>query len=163
MHPAFFADSKRGIGPALTEDIIASAERTLGVRLPASYLAVLRARNGGVPMRRCFPTTRATSWATDHISLTMLLGIGYEDGIDGSFGSAYMVAEWGYPPIGIVVCRTASAGPDTIMLDYTRCGPMGEPCVSYVDEDRSVLVLAPNFASFANGLVDCARFAVASR
>lgn len=85
----------------------------------------------------------------------MLLGIGFEQGIDGELGSAYLVQEWGYPEIGVVICDTPSGGHDTVMLDYSECGPSGEPRVVYVDEDRSVLPIAHDFSAFAEALIAC--------
>lgn len=38
----------------------------------------------------------------------------------------------------MVICDTPSAGHDTVMLDYSECGPEGEPSVAYIDEDRSL-------------------------
>lgn len=151
----FFNNDTIGAGPELTDDLVAQAEAKLGLRLPSSYVALLRQQNGGIPVRRCFPMTCPTSWAPDHIEVSMLLGIGFEQGIDGDLGSAYLVHEWGYPDIGIVIFDTPSAGHDTIMLDYSECGPNGEPRVVYVDEDRSVLPVARDFASFVAALVDC--------
>ncbi|WP_223633933.1 SMI1/KNR4 family protein [Corallococcus sp. EGB] len=148
----FFIAEPVGSGPPLTDAMVARAEATLQRRLPPAYVAILRERNGGVPVRRCIRTTAPTSWAPDHIEISTLLGIGFEDGLDGELGSAYMVQEWGYPDIGLVICHTPSAGHDTVMLDYSECGPHGEPRVVYVDEDRSVLILAPDFSSFIHSL-----------
>ena len=49
------------------------------------------------------------------------------------------------------------------MLDYSECGPQGEPRVIHVDtetfdEEPEVLVIAPDFETFVNGLVDCGDF-----
>jgi hypothetical protein len=100
--------------------------------------------------------TEGTSWAADHIEVAGLRGIGGDWGIDASaLGSAAMIREWGYPDIGVVICETPSAGHDTVMLDYSACGPDGEPRVVYVDDDRKVRHLAANFAEFASRLVNC--------
>ncbi|MGK3962802.1 SMI1/KNR4 family protein [Sorangium sp. So ce118] len=151
----FFDEDTKYSGPTLTDEMINRAKASLGVRLPVAYIEILRERNGGVPTRRCFRTIRRTSWAEDHIEVSTLLGVGFDRGIDGELGSAYLVQEWEYPNIGIVICDTPSGGHDTVMLDYSECGSDGEPRVVYVDEDRSVLTLAPNFAEFARGLLDC--------
>ena len=153
----FFVTEPVGSGPPLTDAMVARAEATLHSRLPPAYVAILRERNGGVPVRRCFRTTTPTSWAPDHIEISTLLGIGFEEGLDGALGSAYRVQEWGYPDIGLVICDTPSGGHDTVMLDYSKCGPQGEPRVVYVDEDRSVVLLAPDFSTFAEGLVERVR------
>ena len=67
-----------------------------------------------------------------------------------------MIKQAGLPEIGIVVCWTPAAGHDAIMLDYSACGPGGEPRVVHVDpEDDMSSVLAPDFETFLRGLVDC--------
>ncbi|MFL5358743.1 SMI1/KNR4 family protein [Archangium sp.] len=151
----FFLKGSTGTSPKVTEEMLARAQTTLRLRLPLAYVTLLRERNGGVPARRCFRTTAPTSWAPDHIEISRLLGIGFEEGLDGALGSAYLVREWDYPDIGLVICDTPSGGHDTVMLDYSECGPEGEPRVVYVDEDRSVLLLARDFSAFVAGLVDC--------
>lgn len=151
----FFADNTRGSGPTLTDEMVQQAETRLGLRLPAAYIELARERNGGIPLRRCFRTTFPSSWAADHIEVSMLLGIGFEEGIDGELGSAYLVQEWGYPDVGLVCFDTPSAGHDTVMLDYRKCGPDGEPSVVYIDEDRKIYTLADTFADFVSGLVAC--------
>ncbi|MEV0093699.1 SMI1/KNR4 family protein [Streptomyces sp. NPDC050738] len=138
-------------GPSLDDSLIARAEEVLGVKFPDSYLNVLREKNGGCLRLGCFPTNVSTTWAPDHISLDVLFGIGGEFGIDAV--SAELVEEWGYPNIGIVIGITPAAGPDTVMLDYSTCGPSGEPSVVYVEDDREPKLLASDFATFLNGLL----------
>ncbi|MEU4670493.1 SMI1/KNR4 family protein [Amycolatopsis sp. NPDC023774] len=128
---------------------VAAAEHTLGVRLPRSYLAALAA--GPLLRRRC-PSSFPTSWAGDHFEVEVLLGIGGPDGIDGEFGSAYLVAEWEYPDVGVVIGMTPSGGHDTVMFDYSTSGPAGEPAVVYVDEDRVSRRVARSFAEFLGKL-----------
>src|SRR4051812_34391667 len=93
----FFEPGTPALGPPINDVMVASAERTLGYRLPSAYVALLRARNGGRPQRRCYATAVATSWAPDRIEISDLIGMGYDDGIDGATGSRYMISEWGYP------------------------------------------------------------------
>lgn len=151
----FFTDDNYYSGPPLSDDMVRAAEATIGFRLPPAYLELLREMNGGIPIRRCFLTAARTSWAEDHIEISGLLGIGSEEGIDGKLGSAYLIQEWGYPNVGVVICDTPSGGHDTVMLDYRECGPEGEPQVVYIDDDRAILPLAASFAEFANRLIDC--------
>lgn len=131
---------------------VRAAEATLGVVLPPAYVDLLLQHNGGVPRHRRCPTPFPTSWDEDHFQVSRLLGVGGDDGIDSQFGSAYMVAEWGYPDVGVVLFDTPSGGHDTVMLDYRRCGPTGEPAVVYVDEDRVPREVAPTFAAFIAAL-----------
>lgn len=148
----FFSESASE-PPADTASIRA-AEQCLGVKLPASYVALLLQHNGGRPARRFWATNVRTSWADDHIEVTRLLGVGGEEGIDGPFGSKYLVAEWGYPDLGVVIFDTPAAGPDCVMLDYRQCDAAGEPRVVFIDEDRTVVALAATFALFVRGLVE---------
>ncbi len=152
----FFDEGEGARGPQVSDVLIARAERTLGVRLPRAYLDLLTEQNGGRPRRRCCPTAQRTCWGPDRIEVESLVGIGYDGGLDGRCGSAYMVHEWDYPDIGLVVFDTPSGGHDTVMLDYSACGPEGEPQVVYVDDDRNVLPVADSFAAFVAKLVDCA-------
>ncbi|MFG2056121.1 SMI1/KNR4 family protein [Micromonospora sp. NPDC048930] len=69
-------------GPPLTDDAVRRAEETLGVRLPQSYLRLLSRRNGGVLRNTCHPTSFRTSWAEDHFEVDVILGIGYEEGVN---------------------------------------------------------------------------------
>jgi hypothetical protein len=158
----FWGESDYFTGPHLTDEMIRAAEQLLGYKLPESYLRLIRVRNGGSPRRRCFPTQVPTSWAKDHIQISGIRGIGGEWGIDSEdLGSRYMIAEWGYPDVGIVIGETPSAGHDTVMLDYSECGPQGEPRVIHVETECAepeVLILAPDFETFVRGLVDCRQF-----
>ena len=149
--------------PAPSDELIARVEADLGYRLPASYVALMHVRNGGVPVNTCFPTTEATSWADDHIAITAICGIGYAKRISlcGDQGSRFMLDEWGYPAIGVVIADCPSAGHDVVMLDYRACGPQGEPAVVHVDQedDYRITPLAPDFESFIRGLAPESSFA----
>lgn len=149
-----FEESAYYTGPALTGEMEREAEVKLGRHLPNSYVELLRVRNGGVPVRKCVRTTFRSSWAEDHIEIGAIRGIGGEWGIeDGPLSSAALIAEWGYPDIGVVICDMPSGGHDAVMLDYSEGGD--EPSVVYVDEDRKPRKIAESFAEFLNLLVRC--------
>jgi len=152
----FFDASSHYTGPRLTDAMVAAAEGTLGYALPASYLKLLRVKNGGVPKRQCFPTS-GTHWSDNHVRIVTVFGIGGQWGIDSAeFGSRHWIEQAGLPEIGIAVGMTTTAGHDAIMLDYSGCGPKGEPRVVFVDpEDDVTAVLASDFAEFLHDLVDC--------
>ncbi len=139
-----------------TEELIASIEQELGYKLPASYIALMRTQNGGIPLKTAYPTEEPTSWAENHIAITGIMGIGRDKtySLGGALGSAFMITEWGYPDLGIVLCDCPSAGHDVIMLDYRLCGPEGEPSVVHVDQedDYEITYLAPDFETFVRGL-----------
>lgn len=140
-----------------TDELITSIEEELGYKLPSSYLALMKQQNGGIPKNTCFPTEDPTSWAEDHIAITGILGIGREKSYSlcGDLGSRFMIEEWGYPDIGVVICDCPSAGHDVVMLDYRACGRVGEPEVIHVDQenDYEITFLAENFEAFIRGLV----------
>jgi len=143
--------------PVPGHELIARVEADLGYRLPAFYVALMRVRNGGIPVNTCFPTTEATSWADDHIAITSISGIGYEKlySLCGGLGSQFMIDQWEYPAIGVVVADCPSAGHDLVMLDYRACGPQGEPAVVHIDQedDYKITWLASDFETFVRGLM----------
>ena len=152
----FFDATTYYTSPPLTDAMVAAAERTVGYALPASYLQLLRVKNGGVPRRQCYPTN-STHWSDNHRRVVVIYGIGGRWGIDSEeCGSRHLIEQAGLPEIGIVVGMTPTAGHDGIMLDYSVCGPQGEPRVVLVDpEDDLTTVLATNFEEFLRSLVDC--------
>jgi hypothetical protein len=158
---AFWDDSdyarKEYVSEPPGDELISSVEEELGYKLPASYIALMKEHNGGVPHNTCYPTEQATSWAEDHVAITGILGIGRAKmySLCGELGSPFMIEEWGYPDIGVVICDCPSAGHDVIMLDYRYCGRDGEPEVIHVDQedDYEITYLAPDFETFIRGLV----------
>ncbi|MEU8660589.1 SMI1/KNR4 family protein [Actinoplanes philippinensis] len=147
-------ETYRGVYP--TEDLVSSVEAELGFRLPSSYVALMRMRNGGIPRDTCVPAPSRTTWADDHVALNAIMGIGREKecSLAGSMGTRHYVEEWGYPEIGVYFADCPSAGHDMIAFDYRDCGPEGEPRVVHVDQevDYRITVLAPDFASFLQAL-----------
>ncbi|MDN8592851.1 SMI1/KNR4 family protein [Paenibacillus sp. 11B] len=150
------------VSPPFDEELIQTIEQELGYQLPASYIQLMNTQNGGIPAHTVFPTNEATSWAEDHIAITGIMGIGRDKSntLAGEFGSRFMIEDWGYPDLGIVICDCPSAGHDVVMLDYRFCGPEGEPAVVHVDQedDYEITYLAPNFEAFIRGLVDADTF-----
>lgn len=140
-----------------SDELILSIEEELGYKLPAAYIELMKAHNGGIPFNTCFPTKEATSWADDHAAISGIAGIGRTKmySLCGELGSQFMIDEWGYPAIGVCVCDCPSAGHDMVMLDYSACGSTGEPTVVHVDQedDYRITFLAPDFESFIRGLV----------
>lgn len=140
----------------LTQQKIEMVEKALGYKLPDSYIALMRNRNGGAPVKNCHRTSTRTSWSHDHVAMTGFLSIGAERrwSLCGAFGSRFTIGEWGYPPIGIYFADCPSAGHDMLCLDYSVCGPVGEPRVVHVDQeaDYSITHVADSFESFVRGL-----------
>ncbi|WP_338551547.1 Imm51 family immunity protein [Paenibacillus sp. KS-LC4] len=158
---SFWEDSdyarKSYVLPQPTAELIASIEQELGYKLPASYIALMNSQNGGIPVNCRFPTEEPTSWSEEHVAITGIMGIGRNKSysLGGDLGSRFMIEEWGYPDLGIVICDCPSAGHDVIMLDYRFCGPDGEPAVVHVDQEDeyNITYLACSFEQFIKGLV----------
>ncbi len=139
-----------------SDELIASVEKELGYKLPASYIWLMKRHNGGMPVNTCCPAAGPTSWAEDHVAITGILGIGREKdySLCGELGSQFMIDEWEYPAIGVAICDCPSAGHDMIFLDYRACGPQGEPTVVHVDQENDYRIthLADSFEEFIRGL-----------
>jgi hypothetical protein len=138
--------------------MIRAAEAKLGYKLPKAYLRLLRIKNGGSLKRDCVPVPGRDDWPPDYYELSGIQGIGGQWGIDAKgLGSRDLIKGWGYPDVGVVVGQTPSAGHDIFMLDYSVCGPRGEPRVIHVETetagDPEVKVLAADLETFLRGLV----------
>lgn len=137
-------------------DMLKSVEDELGYKLPASYVELMRSQNGGCPVNTCYRTAERTSWAEDHIAITNFKGIGRDKiwSLCGELGSRQSIEEWEYPAIGIYFGDCPSAGHDMLCLDYSECGPTGEPRVIHVDQecDYRITAVAESFEAFVRGL-----------
>ncbi|WP_436278249.1 SMI1/KNR4 family protein [Micromonospora gifhornensis] len=160
LDPAAVFDGTGPLEDPLTDEVLRSVQAQLGRRLPTAYVDLARRHNGGSFARTAHPAPSRTSWAEDHVGVDMLAAIGRTArfSLCGEFGSAFWVAEWGYPDIGVYIADCPSAGHDMIALDYRS---VGEPAVVHVDQEWNyrITVLAPDFETFVAGLVDEACFA----
>jgi hypothetical protein len=140
----------------LTDAMVAEVERSLGYKLPAAYVAMMKAQNGGIPKRRFHKSPTRTTWAEDHVAVHGISGIGSKKtySLCGPTGSQFWIDEWGYPAIGVYFADCPSAGHDMFCLDYQDCGPTGEPRVVHIDQewDYKVTEIARTFESFILGL-----------
>ncbi|MDP6931791.1 MAG: SMI1/KNR4 family protein [Myxococcota bacterium] len=130
-HP-LFQDSGLPEGPPVTPGMVLAAQEALNLRLPESYLEVLRACNGGPLRRTCLPTDVSTSWSGDFVLLRNLAGIGCEGGIDGAAGTTWLAGQWDYPTPCVVL---GNEGRWALLLDYRNCPTGSEPPVLLVDSD----------------------------
>jgi hypothetical protein len=147
----------------ITPELVHAVETTLGYALPADYVRLLQVQNGGSPKRTCFPTSTRTCWAEDHVAVSCISGLGGRRGIASpTMGSPHFIESWGYPKLGIVFAESPTAGHDAFMLDYSSCGPRGEPTVIHVGVlmgyEPDITFLAADFATFIRGLVDESRY-----
>ncbi|MCC2314540.1 SMI1/KNR4 family protein [Cellulomonas xiejunii] len=151
---ALFRELVAPFEPPVDHDLIRSIEAELGIRLPEAYIRLSRVHNGGHLALNAHRTEQPTTWATDHVGITSIAAIGRTApfSLCGELGNAFWVREWGYPDIGVYFADCPSAGHDMIALDYRASG---EPPVVHVDQevDFRITAVAPNFASFVDGLV----------
>ncbi|MET8832424.1 SMI1/KNR4 family protein [Micromonospora sp. NPDC004540] len=154
LDPTTVFDESGPLEAPLTDEVLWAVEAQLGHRLPAAYVDLSRRHNGGSFARDAHPAPDRTSWAEDHVGVYRLAAIGRTArfSLCGAVGSAFWVAEWGYPDIGVYIADCPSAGHDMIALDYRS---PGEPAVVHVDQERNyqITVLAPNFETFVSGLL----------
>jgi len=140
--------------PEPSDELILELENELGYKLPESYVKFMKKHNGGVPKYNLIPVCQP-GYCFD-VGLLGIFGIGKEkpNTICGSYGTKFMVEEWGYPDIGVAICDCFSAGHEMIFLDYRECGPKGEPKVSYVDQewDYEITIIADSFEEFIGAL-----------
>lgn len=149
--------SLRDVLPFPTDDDVKKVEKELGYKLPDSYIELMRNRNGGMPLKNCFPTTEPTGWAEDHVQMEHFFAIGSEGdySLCGEMGSKFWNEEWEYPEYGVYIADTPSAGHELILLDYRKNGKDGEPEVVYIDQENEyeTVFLAKDFETFIRGLV----------
>ena len=133
-------------GKAPTDRDILDIEKATGYKLPESYIELIKHQNGGIPVNNIVTTDNLC------VHLVGIYGIDKdkECSVCGCYGTEFWLEEWGYPAIGLVIADTISGGHDMIFLDYSECGPEGEPMVTLVDQedDYSQEILADNFEEF---------------
>ena len=131
--------------PALTDKMVKQAEKQLKVKLPKTYIQLLKQQNGGYILFNAYPTTAPTSWAEDHVQVDHLLGIDKGQGI---LQSEYLIKEWGLPKDLVLLSGDGHAW---IAFDYRNSEE--NPPIIYVDPDaEKVIELAPDFDAFLDGL-----------
>jgi hypothetical protein len=157
-----FWDAERKVGevPPLTEDLVATAERELGVLLPGELLRLPRRQNGGV-VADAWDACPADPnfWARDHVPFETLFGIGPPD-IPGPITllhTPYLVQEWDLPTSIVLL---SGQGHWWIALDYRRRGRHASPAVTWIDNEMDhEQTLAPDFHTFVERLTSSSRFA----
>ncbi|MFC4100569.1 SMI1/KNR4 family protein [Paenibacillus xanthanilyticus] len=129
------------------EDTLARVQEALKVVLPASYVELMKRRNGFRCARKYFPCPEPTSWANNSVQVDFLYGIGEDPGI---LDSLYLRKEWGIRS-GRIVLLSADP-PMFVGLDYRSAGKR-EPSVVFIDVERKQDIrLAATFAAFVEGL-----------
>ena len=121
--------------------MISRAEKTLGYKLPKSYIELLKVQNGGLIHNKY-----DESW------LKAIYGIGSTKdsycGLENMFEN--WKDEWGYPDIGIPFGETRSGGHDMYYMDYRSVDENGEPRIVRIEneDDNEIYFVADNLVEF---------------
>lgn len=129
--------------PEITNEEIEKVEKLLGVKLPASYVNLMREKNGGTLSYNIFPSKKVED---DFLMLDYLLGIGMEDGIGET---PYMIEEWELPSDIILL---SGDGHSWVVLDYRNYSGDNPP-ISFIDvEVNKDIKIANSFEEFISKL-----------
>lgn len=124
-----------------SETTLTMAENRLGVKLPVSYIGLMRSQNGGRLLRNSIQLDQL------NIRVYYLLGIG-ERLDEGILITPYMIKEWGLPNNIVLI---SGDGHSWVCLDYR--GNKENPCVSFIDTEENIdIKLANEFDDFINML-----------
>lgn len=130
----------------ITNEMVEKAEKELKVKLPESYINLLKEQNGGYICYDSYPTVIPTSWADDHINIDYIRGIGGEESI---LESEYLIEEWELPKKIVLI---SGDGHTWIAFDYRNTNE--NPPIILIDNDgEDIIELAPSFELFLNGLM----------
>lgn len=144
------------LAPPATDEQIRAAEQQLGVKLPASLIAVLKVHDGGTLNATEFKLKTLPpedQWDMDEYTIEQLPSVSAST--DRSMDYLLQLAreEWDLPE-GLVPLD--GDGHWWCCLDYRLCGPKGEPSVVHVDvEDESDIFdfkVAESFSELIGGL-----------
>lgn len=131
---------------SISKDVIEDYERMKDIQLPESYKENILIQNGGEIKFNAFPTKQSTRWASDHIYIAHIFGLGKGD--NSISHSDYYIKEWELPE-GIILF--SGTGHTWLAFDYRQTKE--DPPIIYVDTERSItLKIATNFDEFLQGL-----------
>jgi len=134
----------------ITDEMIAKAEQFFGIRLPPTYINLLKIKNGGGVKYDAYPTSIKNSWADDRVPFDQMAGIDESnDGLNSIYMTPYMIKEWDLPSEIILL---SGNGHRWIVLDY-RHNKHSKPAVTYLDVDSEQdFTLTNSFDEFVQGL-----------
>lgn len=153
-----FWDTNYYKNPTLTDRMIIDAEKKLGVKLPETFISLLKCQNGGYTKGFAFPMKTKTTWADNHIPVSELFGIVLDEKSDSGHNimqSSYMTTEWGLPEKQVLL---TGDGHWFITLDYRKSQT---PTIRWIDcECGEDIFVANSFDEFYEGLVSEDEFAI---
>ncbi|HDR4482338.1 SMI1/KNR4 family protein [Bacillus thuringiensis] len=132
----------------INDELIKKAEEVLNVKLPESYINLLKEQNGGTLLLDTHPTSKPNSWADDHVNVSGLYGISFDENESSILESRYLIREWEMPENIVLL---SGDGHTWIALDYRNVAE--NPPVIFIDNEfEEIIELAPNFESFLQNL-----------
>ena len=132
----------------INDELIKKAEEVLNVKLPESYINLLKEQNGGTLRLDVHPTPKPNSWADDHVNVSGLYGISFNENESSILESRYLIREWEMPENIVLL---SGDGHTWIALDYRNVAE--NPPVIFIDNEvEQIIELAPNFESFLQNL-----------
>ena len=136
----------------VTNEKILEVEKKTGFKLPPSLIEILKIKNGGTPNCLAFPTKTQTTWSHNHIQITNFCSL-------KEIANIQLRDEWQYLSTGLVICDCPSGGHDVVMMDYSECGPNGDPKIIHYDQEmEQTTFLCNNFIEFVEGLLPTSYF-----
>jgi hypothetical protein len=136
----------------LSEDAINDSFTRLGNKLPHGYIEILKMKNGGYLCDNEFVINSID--APYKTKVTMLFGIGGEDGIDafvdGLTNNQLLINEWGYPEKSIIICHQGHEG---FALVYGNEKPNVVYCDFEKYPENKILKIANSFEDFFSRIV----------
>ncbi|AQQ65627.1 MULTISPECIES: SMI1/KNR4 family protein [Bacillus] len=132
----------------INDELIKKAEEVLNVKLPESYINLLKEQNGGTLRLDVHPTSKPNSWADDHVNVSGLYGISFNENESSILESRYLIREWEMPENIVLL---SGDGHTWIALDYRNVAE--NPPVIFIDNEfEEIIELAPNFERFLQNL-----------
>ncbi|HCF51712.1 MAG TPA: SMI1/KNR4 family protein [Bacillus sp. (in: Bacteria)] len=132
----------------INDELIKKAEEVLNVKLPESYINLLKEQNGGTLRLDVHPTSKPNSWADNHVNVSGLYGISFDENESSILESRYLIREWEMPENIILL---SGDGHTWIALDYRNVAE--NPPVIFIDNEfEEIIELAPNFERFLQNL-----------
>ena len=120
----------------INDELIKKAEEVLNVKLPESYINLLKEQNGGTLRLDAHPTSEPNSWADDHVNVSGLYGISFDENESSILENLVLLSGDGHT---------------WIALDYRNVAE--NPPVIFIDNEvEQIIELAPNFESFLQNL-----------
>lgn len=141
------------VRPPLQQSDLDACQAALGVVLPSAYVELLRTQNGGF-LKHCAHPAPPNSWASNHVPVEYLPGIG-EAARDEELPDL-LGLQAQREPSGVPATLVLLAGDSRhfVALDYGAAGPTGEPGVVFWQRGGDTVPVAPTVAAFLAGLCD---------